>query len=270
MTHGRLMAAFGERQIREVDVREVDRFLRELDRAGVSPRTVNKNRQILSAILNYARRSTTYALPTKPSRAPTSAARRRRSPWTSMSRRRSRRLRALQRRDAIAGRSRRTCPSTRSPCAARRTLRTPSCSGSSHTRAAARRSRRVALERRRLRRSPTHRATRTFRRHGDDDQGSSRSPHRPRDACRAGTRSARCPPRRHRARRVRVLQPLRRTPRPRGDPAPLQERRSSRRPSSAEAARPAPRRRQPPRMRGRRLARSRPLQPGGGCAHRQL
>jgi integrase len=63
---GRLMAAFGERPICEVDVREVDRFLRDLDRAGLTPRTVNKNRQILSAIFNYARRPTTYALPTNP------------------------------------------------------------------------------------------------------------------------------------------------------------------------------------------------------------
>lgn len=66
MTHGRLMAAFGARPIREVDVREIDRYLRELDRAGLTPRTVNKNRQILSAIFNYARRPTTYALPANP------------------------------------------------------------------------------------------------------------------------------------------------------------------------------------------------------------
>lgn len=65
-THGRLMAAFGDRPIREVDVREVDRFLRELDRAGLSPRNVNKHRQTLSAIFNYARRPTTYALAANP------------------------------------------------------------------------------------------------------------------------------------------------------------------------------------------------------------
>src|SRR5947209_3695929 len=39
-THGRIMATFGDRPIREVDVREVDRFLRELDRVGLSARNV--------------------------------------------------------------------------------------------------------------------------------------------------------------------------------------------------------------------------------------
>ena len=65
-TSGRLMAAFGDRPIREVDEREVDRFLRALDREGRSPRNVNKHRQVLSAIFNYARRTTTYALPSNP------------------------------------------------------------------------------------------------------------------------------------------------------------------------------------------------------------
>lgn len=65
-THGRLMAAFGDRPIREVDVREVDRFLRGLDRDGLSARNVNKHRQALSAIFNYARRPTSYAVAANP------------------------------------------------------------------------------------------------------------------------------------------------------------------------------------------------------------
>lgn len=65
-THGRVMAAFGDTPIAEVDVRDVDRFLRELDHAGLSARNVNKHRQVLSAIFNYARRPTTYALATNP------------------------------------------------------------------------------------------------------------------------------------------------------------------------------------------------------------
>jgi integrase len=65
-TRGRLMAAFGDRPIREVDVREVDRYLRRLDREGLSARNVNKHRQVLSAIFNYARRPTTHALPANP------------------------------------------------------------------------------------------------------------------------------------------------------------------------------------------------------------
>lgn len=65
-TRGRLMAGFGDRPIREVDVREVDRFLRRLDRDGLSARNVNKHRQVLSAIFNYARRPTTYGLASNP------------------------------------------------------------------------------------------------------------------------------------------------------------------------------------------------------------
>lgn len=65
-TRGRLMAAFGDRPVRQVDVREVEQFLRELDREGLSARNVNKHRQVLSAIFNYARRPTTYALPSNP------------------------------------------------------------------------------------------------------------------------------------------------------------------------------------------------------------
>lgn len=65
-THGRLMAAFGDRPIGEVDVREVDQFLRGLDRDELSARNVNKHRQVLSAMFNYARRPTTYALPANP------------------------------------------------------------------------------------------------------------------------------------------------------------------------------------------------------------
>lgn len=50
-THGRLMAAFGDRPMREVDVREVDQFLRALDRDGLSARNLNKHRQVLSAMV---------------------------------------------------------------------------------------------------------------------------------------------------------------------------------------------------------------------------
>lgn len=65
-THGRLMASFGDRPINKVDVREVELFLRGLDHEGLSARNVNKHRQVLSAIFNYARRPATYALPANP------------------------------------------------------------------------------------------------------------------------------------------------------------------------------------------------------------
>ncbi len=44
------MATFGDRPVVKITTREVSAFLRKLDGEGVSPRSVNKNRQVLSAI----------------------------------------------------------------------------------------------------------------------------------------------------------------------------------------------------------------------------
>jgi integrase len=63
---GVLMAAFGDRPAAKITTREVTVFLRGLDRQGVSPRSVNKNRQVLSAIFGYACRSDTHNLPSNP------------------------------------------------------------------------------------------------------------------------------------------------------------------------------------------------------------
>ncbi len=63
---GVLMAAFGDRPAAKVTTREVSAFLRGLDRQGVSPRSVNKNRQVLSAIFGYACRADTHSLPSNP------------------------------------------------------------------------------------------------------------------------------------------------------------------------------------------------------------
>src|SRR3954469_19500515 len=60
------MKAFGDRPAAEITTAEVSKFLREYDRTGVSPRTVNKDRQMLSAIFNYARREDTFGLPANP------------------------------------------------------------------------------------------------------------------------------------------------------------------------------------------------------------
>ena len=91
---GHVMAALGDRPAAKVTTREVSAFLRELDGSGVSPRTVNKYRQVLSAIFNYGRRerTPTRSRPT-PLRQPQSAASRRPRCSTSTSPRRSRRLR---------------------------------------------------------------------------------------------------------------------------------------------------------------------------------
>jgi hypothetical protein len=63
---GHVMAALGDRPAAKVTTREVSAFLRGLDGSGVSPRTVNKYRQMLSAIFNYGRRADTHSLPANP------------------------------------------------------------------------------------------------------------------------------------------------------------------------------------------------------------
>ncbi len=66
-----VMAALGDRPATKVTTREVSAFLRGLDDSGVSPRTVNKYRQMLSAIFNYGRRADTHSLPANPVEATT-------------------------------------------------------------------------------------------------------------------------------------------------------------------------------------------------------
>ena len=50
---GRIMAAFGDRPAAEVTTADVSRFLRSLDREGLTPRNVNKHRQVLAAMFAY-------------------------------------------------------------------------------------------------------------------------------------------------------------------------------------------------------------------------
>ena len=65
-TSGRLMAAFGDMPISDITTTDISQFLRSLDKVLASPRTVNKHRQVLSAIFNYARREDTYRLAVNP------------------------------------------------------------------------------------------------------------------------------------------------------------------------------------------------------------
>jgi integrase len=66
---GRVMRALGDRPAEEVTTAEVSRFLRELDREGLSPRNVNKHRQVLTALFGYACRADTYELAMNPAAA---------------------------------------------------------------------------------------------------------------------------------------------------------------------------------------------------------
>jgi integrase len=59
---GLIMAAFGDRPAAEVTTAEVNRFLRSLDEAGFSARNVNKYRQVLQALFNYAGRDDSLGL----------------------------------------------------------------------------------------------------------------------------------------------------------------------------------------------------------------
>ena len=63
---GRIVATFGARRYDQVTPGEVSTFLRGLDREGLTPRNVNKHRQVLAAIFAYACRADTYGLAANP------------------------------------------------------------------------------------------------------------------------------------------------------------------------------------------------------------
>ena len=63
---GRIMRALGDRPAEEVTTAEVSRFLRGLDRDGLSARNVNKHRQVLVALFTYGCRADTLELAMNP------------------------------------------------------------------------------------------------------------------------------------------------------------------------------------------------------------
>jgi integrase len=65
-SRGVVMAALGDRPVREVTTREIEDLLRSVSSTGVAPRTVNKVRQLVCAICNYGMRPSTYGLATNP------------------------------------------------------------------------------------------------------------------------------------------------------------------------------------------------------------
>lgn len=66
VSHGRIMAAFGGQPAAEVTTADISRFLRCLDREGLTPRNVNKHRQVLAAMFSYGCRSDTFSLAANP------------------------------------------------------------------------------------------------------------------------------------------------------------------------------------------------------------
>jgi len=63
---GHVMAALGDRPAAKITTREIEELLAAIDATGVSARTVNKHRQIVSAIFSYGTRESTFTLPANP------------------------------------------------------------------------------------------------------------------------------------------------------------------------------------------------------------
>jgi integrase len=66
---GRIMAAFGDTRADAITTRDVGDFLQGLDRAGLTPRNVNKHRQILAAMFSYGCRPDSFNLASNPAAA---------------------------------------------------------------------------------------------------------------------------------------------------------------------------------------------------------
>lgn len=65
-SRGLVMSALGDRPAREVTTRDIEDLLRSVASTGVSPRTVNKVRQLVCAIFSYGMRPSTYGLAANP------------------------------------------------------------------------------------------------------------------------------------------------------------------------------------------------------------
>lgn len=70
-SRGVVMASLGDLPAARITTRQVSALLLAVQEAGASPRTVNKRRQLLSAIFNYGRREDTFALPANPAEGTT-------------------------------------------------------------------------------------------------------------------------------------------------------------------------------------------------------
>jgi integrase len=66
---GVLIGSLGDRPVKDMTTREVAEYLRTLDKMGASPRTVNKHRQVISAVFSFGMREDTNGLPFNPAAA---------------------------------------------------------------------------------------------------------------------------------------------------------------------------------------------------------
>ena len=66
---GLIIESFGDRPADEVTTRDINGMLAKLAATGVSARTINKSRQLICAVYNYASREATFGLPHNPATA---------------------------------------------------------------------------------------------------------------------------------------------------------------------------------------------------------
>lgn len=66
---GHIMAALGDRPAAGITTPEIERLLQKIASTGVTPRTVNKHRALVSAIFNYAMKASTFGVPSNPAHA---------------------------------------------------------------------------------------------------------------------------------------------------------------------------------------------------------
>ncbi len=65
---GTIMATLGDRPAAEITTREINDLLAAVAKTKVSPRTVNKHRQLISAIFGFGGQEATFGLPRNPAR----------------------------------------------------------------------------------------------------------------------------------------------------------------------------------------------------------
>lgn len=66
ITAGRIMAMLGDRPAAKVTPTEVEQLLRAVAATGVSPRSVNRTREIVCAVFNFGTKSTSFSLLSNP------------------------------------------------------------------------------------------------------------------------------------------------------------------------------------------------------------
>jgi integrase len=67
-TAGHVMAALGNRPAAKITTREIESLLTKISDTGASPRTINKYRNVVSAIFGYGCKASTFSLPANPAR----------------------------------------------------------------------------------------------------------------------------------------------------------------------------------------------------------